>query len=370
MSETILASASQKQVWISQYFMEYVRQSGFKPYIGKDPTSIIVTKYELMEEAGKTINVPFIGRLKGSGVTGGQILDGNEEELSNFNCAISVNWRRNAVRVPKSQQFMTEINLLNAAKGALKMWEADKLRTDIINAMMAACTGGTNGDTTVAWSATAASDRNAFAAGNSDRLLFGHTKSNYSATWATAVGNITTASDTCSAAAMSLAKRMAKTADAHITPYKTADGREYFVAFHGQRTFRDIKNDSTMTNANREARAREGNGMDKNPLFQDGDIIYDGVIHREIPELDAACTAAGNWDGTGGSSCDVRPVFVCGAASVAIAWGQEPTPRTDYIKDFGFRPGVAIEELLGVQKIAYNGKQNGMVTAMFAAASD
>jgi hypothetical protein len=33
---------------------------------------IILTRYELQEEAGKTINIPFIGRLKGSGVTGSQ----------------------------------------------------------------------------------------------------------------------------------------------------------------------------------------------------------------------------------------------------------------------------------------------------------
>jgi hypothetical protein len=29
---------------------------------------------------------------------------------------------------------------------------------------------------------------------------------------------------------------------------------------------------------NKDARPREQNGMDKNPLFQDGDQIYDGVI--------------------------------------------------------------------------------------------
>ena len=66
----------------------------------------------------------------------------------------------------------------------------------------------------------------------------------------------------------------------------------------------------------------------------------------------------------------MRPVFLCGAGAVGVAWGQEPTPRTDFAKDYGFRPGVAIEELIGVKKIAYNGKQNGLVTCFFAAAAD
>jgi hypothetical protein len=39
-------------------------------------------------------------------------------------------------------------------------------------------------------------------------------------------------------------------------------------------------------------------------------------------------------------------------------------------KDYQFRPGVAIEELIGVKKLAYNGKQHGMVSCFFAAAAD
>lgn len=368
MSETTLASASEKQIWSTKYMSEYVRKSGFLPYMGTDPSKIIVAKYELQEEAGKTINVPFIGRLSGDGVTGSQVLDGNEEELVNHNCAVSVDWLRNAVRVAKSTQFKTEINLLNAAKPALKDWEAGKLRDSIIRAL---CSFITTGDTVVSNAASSAANRNSFAAGNSDRLLFGALVSNYSATWATAVGtNVDASADRCTAAAMSLAKRIAKNADPHITPFMTEDGREYFVAFHGSRTFRDLKADSTITAANREARAREGSGMDKNPLFQDGDLLYDGVIHREVPEIDAVCAADGNFNGAGSGPCDVRPVFLCGQGAVAIAWGQEPTARTDYQKDYGFRPGVAIEELVGVKKIAFNGKQNGVVTCIFAAAAD
>jgi hypothetical protein len=167
---------------------------------------------------------------------------------------------------------------------------------------------------------------------------------------------------------MSLAKRIAKAADPHIRPFNTEDGREYYVAFHGARTFRDLKGDSVMTAANREARVRD---VGSNPLFQDGDLIYDGIIHREIPEIDdIAGSGTYDMDGIGNSSADVRPVFLCGQQAVAIAWGQEPMMKTDLTKDYSFRPGVAVEELLTVKKLAYNGKQHGMVTAFFAAAAD
>lgn len=370
MSEVMLASASEKQKWISKYYAEYVRASGFKPYMGASSNSIIQAKYELTEEAGKTINIPLITRLVGTGVTGATVLDGNEEELGNYNCDITVNWRRNGVRVPKSTSYKTEIDLWGAAKEMLRQWEAEKLRDDVIKAMLSVVT---TGSTTVNMADSTAANRNAYNAANSDRLLFGKLVSNYSATWATAVGNIDTTDDKCTVASMSLGKRIAKLADPHIRPFKTGDGREYYVAFHGSRTFRDLKADTTMTQANREARSREGGGMDDNPIFQDGDLLYDGIIHREVPEIDTVAAngaAAYTMNSIGNGSCDVRPVFLCGAQAVGIAWGQEPTPRTDTTKDYSFRPGVAIEELLGVKKISFNGKQHGMVSCFFAAASD
>jgi N4-gp56 family major capsid protein len=371
MAEVTLASASEKQVWNKEHLQEYVRMSSYMPYMGKGSDRIIVVKYELQEEAGKTINIPLIGRLKGPGVTGTAVLDGQEESLSNYNCAISVDWRRNGVRVPKSTSYKTEIDLWGAAKPALKIWEAEKLRDDITKGFLQVIT---TGSTVVAWDAATAGNKNTWVAANSDRVLFGKLKSNYSATFATALGNIDTTDDKCTAASMSLAKRIAKQADPHIRPFMTEDGREYYVAFHGSRTFRDLKLDAAIVAANKDARAREGSGIDKNPLFQDGDLIYDGVIHREVPEIDNLCQTGsgglGGFDAQGASSADVRPVFVCGAQAIGVVWGQEPQYQTDLAKDYKFRPGVAIEELIGVQKLAFNGVQQGIVTCFFAAASD
>ncbi len=367
MAEVQLATALEKQVWRRDYFKEYVRESGFMPYMGRSATSIIVSLYELQEQAGKTINVPLITRLTGSGVTGSGVLDGAEEDLGNYNCGVTIDWLRNGVRVPKSTSFKTEIDLLGAAKAMLKQWSAEQLRDDIIRAMLQVVT---TGDTTVNIADATDANRNAYAAANSDRLLFGKLVSNYSATWATALGNLDTTDDKCTVASMSLAKRIAKNADPHIRPFKTGDGQEFYVAFHGSRTFRDLKADTTMTQANREARPRD---VAANPIFQDGDLIYDGVIHREVPEIDTIAANGGNaysLNSKGNSNADVRPVFLCGQQAVGVAWGQEPSPKTDSTKDYGFRPGVAIEELRGVKKLAFNGKQHGMVSCFFAAAAD
>ncbi len=374
MAEVVLASASEKQVWMGKYFQEYVRDSRFMPYMSNadlNKGGIILTRYELQEEAGKTINIPFIGRLTGSGVTGSEILDGAEEELTNYNFALTIDWRRNAVRVPKSVQYKSEINLLNAAKDMLNVWESEKLRDDIIKALNQVVIGtdGTSSNL-VNFDAATAANKNTWTAANSDRMLFGTSISNYSATFSTAAANVTSAMK-ASSDMISLGKRIAKAANPRIRPWRvdSMNGREFFVAFHGARTFRDLKKDTTIVTANTGSRAREGDGWKNNPIFQDGDLFYDGVLHREVPEIDDYCSTAG-FNGIGGSSADVRPIFLCGSGAVGIAWGQEPTPRTDYLKDYGFRPGVAIEELLGVKKICYNGVQNGIVTIFAGAAAD
>jgi N4-gp56 family major capsid protein len=375
--ETVLATASQKQKWVTKYFSEYVRGSKYAPYMGRTPTSIIITKYELQEEAGKTINIPLITRLKGQGVSGSQVLDGNEEELGNYNFPISVDWRRHGVRVPKSTSYKTEIDLLNAARDMLKEWESEKLRDDVIVAMH--CVIPAVGTTTpvrygTITEATAGgyeilavnyvaseADKDAYLALNSDRVLFGALRSNIASNdHSAALANIDNTADKLTPLVAELGKRMAKQASPHIRPYKTKGGAEFFVLFCNSRCFRDVKNDTSMTAANRDARPRD---VDSNPIFQDGDLIKDGIIYREVEEQ-PILTAAG------AGSIDVAANFLCGAQAVGIAWGQEPTPQTDRDKDYKFRPGVAIEELLGVEKIAFNGKQHGMVTIYAAAVAD
>jgi len=282
MAETLLASSSEKQKWSNDYFAEYIRQSGFLPYMGRKSTSVFVTKYEMSSENGKTINIPLITKLNAAGVRGSGVLDGKEEQLGNYNCAVSLDWIRNAVKVPKSTQYKTEIDLLNAGRDMLKLWSADTLRTDMIkylagptvttSSVPATDIVDTDGNVVVA-GATAA-NYNTWSAANSDRILYGSAISNYSATHATGLGAVDSTNDKLTAATVSLAKRMAKNASPAIRPFRLEDGREYFVMFAGARSFRDLKNDSVMINANRDARSREGGGMNDNPLFQDGETVH------------------------------------------------------------------------------------------------
>lgn len=356
--ETLVNSALEITRWRKNYFKEYTRASRFAPYMGRGNDNIIVTMYELQTEAGKTIIVPFVGKLTGSGVSGSQVLEGNEEDLGSGGMPVSIDWRRNAVVVPKSTQYKTDIDLLDAAKPALRTWEAELLRADIIREFGAM----TQSDgTSVPYATATETQKDNWLGLNTDRVLFGKDLSNRSGTdHSASLANIDTTNDKANYAWVTKMKRIAK--DADITPYQSdqAAGEEWFVLFTGSRTFRDLENDPTITQIDREARARGVNSG--NPLFQGGDLLVRGVIIREEPEIPVLA-------GVGASSSDVEPAYLAGGGAIAIAWGQMPQSKTR-LTDYDFRKGVGIEELLGVKKINQDGVQRSVVTGYVSASAD
>lgn len=374
MAETILNTASRVSKWDSDFFTEYVRDNRFRPYMGRWDSSAlmpILVKYELTS-GGKTVNIPLITRLKGNGVQGTARLIGNEEAMGNFNKSITVNWNRNAVTVKKPEEHWTEMDLRRAAKMTLKTWAAEGLRDDLITGFMAvdgtSFLKGKSADDTgsavltplAAYLAQSEATKNAFLAANADRYLFGAAVANNSSNnHANSLLNVDTTSDKLSPDIVSLAKMRALESDPHIRPFKTEDdmGREFYVMFTGSRGFRDLKRSDAIRQANREARPRE---VGSNPIFQDGDLIWDGVIIREVPEMPTVT-------GVGASTSDVSMAVLCGAQALGVAWGQEPKSRVKAEDDYGFENGVGIEECRGVSKLIYNGVQHGMVSVWYSA---
>lgn len=357
--ETILNSGLTISRWRKNYFREYTRASRFAPYMGRGNDNIITTMYELQSEAGKTIIVPFVGRLTGSGVSGSQVLEGNEEDLGSGNMPVSVDFRRNAVVVPKSEQYKTDIDLLDAAKPALRDWEAELLRADIIREL-GAITVNDATLTTIPYTSATEAEKDTWLGLNSDRIIFGSATANASSLdHSTSLANVDTTNDRATYALVTRLKRMAKAA--RITPYQSdqAAGQEWYVLFVGSRAFRDLENDATIQQIDREARVR---GTGDNPLFQGGDLLVRGVIVREEPEIDVIA-------GVGNGGSDVEPMYLAGAGAIAIAWGQMPQTKTR-LADYDFRKGVGIEELLGVKKIHQNGVQRSLITAYVSAPAD
>lgn len=357
MAVTTVVSANQVQQWEDKFFAEYVRDSLFAPYMGTDENAIIQVKEDLTQKAGKTINVPLVTRLTNAGVTGDNTLEGNEEALGNYNHALNIDQLRNGVVVGKMEQKHTVIDLLEAARTMLKMWIMDDLRDDVIQALQSPNTDGVT-----AYASCTEAQKDAWLAANyvsatNTRVIFGATVSNSSTEdHSTSLGNVDSTTDKLLFDQLQLAKRLAKKADPHIRPVKIKGGREFYVMFCESYAFRDLKVDTETIHQNGGVRGSD------NPLFQDPDLMLDGVICREVPEI-ATITGVGN------GSIDVSPNFLCGAQAVGLAWGQRSKFATDTF-DYGNKKGVAVSEVRGVEKLTYNSIQHGVVTVYSSGVAD
>ena len=185
----------------------------------------------------------------------------------------------------------------------------------------------------------------------------------------TSLLNVDNTADKMSVALLRTAKTMAKKSGAavgknKIAPFKSdmTQGREWFVLFVNSEGFRDLSGDPAIIAANTNARSREGSGIDANPLFQDGDMIYQGIIIRECAELPTVA-------GAGAVGIDVAQAFLCGQSAVALAYAKKPTPVAQEF-DYKMKNNVGIVEIRGQKKISFGGVQYGVVTIWHASVGD
>lgn len=364
MANTNVATENVVQQWDDRFFMEYVRDNLFAPYMGTSVNDVICMKENLTKMAGDRLTISLVRKLRGNGVTGAASLEGNEEALANHGHQITVDVLRNAVSMNEFEMQRTVIDLRNAARDVLMMWSMEQMRDDIIRSMYSPDVNGI-----IAYADATEPQKDTWLDANDDRILFGGDVANLVASdHSASLANIV-AGDTLSTTFISLAKREAKktTTDGSkgaIRPLRVNGSEEWFVLFANPLCFRDLKNDSVMQQANRDAWIRGRN----NPIFRDGDLIWDGVIIREIPEIPALA-------GVGGAGIDVAANFLCGAQAVGVAWAQRTTSRIRSTTDYGFVQGVGIQEIRGVEKLTYDfqgtaGVQHGVYTMYHPAVAD
>lgn len=380
MAETVARTGLTPQQWDDKFFVEYTRQSRFKPYMGTDPSSIIVTKEDLSKARGDRVTFAA-ARALGGGVTGNTVLEGNEAELDLRSMAVTISPLRNAVIVTDWDEQKSAIDIKDAARPALKVWSMERMREDIIIAMKSEPNAS---GVMTAYELLTAAEKNTFLVNNADRMLFGSSVGNGSSgVMATALATVDSTNDKLTASVVSLAKRRAQMASPRISPTMTkTDDEEWYVMFCNPLSFRDLQNDPVMVQANRDARERD---VKTNPLFTGGSLVWDGVIIREIPEMGLPLAATGTrlgytggiLQGVGTAGIDVGFNFLCGASAIGAAWAQRPTAKRDQ-RDYEFRNGVAIQEMRGIQKLMFgtgnadttNLVQNGIVTVFTSAVAD
>ncbi len=337
--------------------------SRYKRYFGTDEAAIFQLKEDLTKKKGDRVTFALVNELVGNGVTGNSTLKGNEERLNSRSHAITVDVLRHAVAVDDWDVQKSVIDLRQAARTQLREWSMKQLRDACTNAL-----GQIDG---VNFTSATNAQRDTWQVNNRDRLVFG-TGTVTQTTFASAISFSTTAQLTPNL--LSLMKRLGQAASPKVKPvYVKEMDQEWFVAFVGPRAWRDLTEDNPTTNvltlANRDARVR---GVD-NPLFTGDSLVWDGMIIREIPEIQPLSAAVASISGLA-----IEPVYLCGAQAVGLAWAQRTKSTTD-IDDYEFLHGVGVQEIRRVEKLRFGTdpsadtttpKDHGIVTAFVAAAAD
>lgn len=362
MAETSAASGFTPQQWDRKFLREYVRNSRFGPYMGKTPFAMIQMNTDLSVQPGNKITFGARRKLVGNGVTGNTALEGNEEALDTRSMAVTVDVLRHGVQVTDWEEQKSAASLRAEARPALMDWAMEQLRDDIIDAL-----GSING---VAYSSATEAQKDAWLVDNQDRVMFGDTLDNNDGADHSASLGVIASTEKFDSGQASIAKRLAQNASPAIRPIKImweGKGQEWFIWWVNSYSMRDLKADTVIQQAQREALARG----ESNPLFTGGDVIWDGMIFKELPEIPSL-------GAVGASSAVIRPNYLCGAQAVGVAWAKR-TKSTTNVTDHQFRKAVGVIEIRGVDKLRFgtnsgsdtgDTKDHGMLTLYSASAAD
>ncbi len=366
MADTRPASGLNPTQWDDKYTREYFQENPFTAVMGSGPNSIIQMKEDFSKGKGDNMTINLVGRMSDDdGVEGTDLLEGNEEEMDTRSFNFLINKRRKAIRIPEMSEYRSSLNLRDAARDVLMDWSQENTKKRIITAL-----GSING---VAYASATEAQKDAWLVDNTDRVQFGALRANGSSLdHSTALATIDNTDDKATASLVSLLKRvaLAKRTTAgkrKIRPIRVeGQNRRYFKLYCGPRAFRNLANDTTIRQAQREV----GLAQENNRIFQGGDLLWDGVIIHEVDDIEVLA-------GVGNGGIDVEPMWLCGAQALVYGVGKRWKSRTKEF-DYGDKFGVAIEEICGIHKTRYGSSgddttdtvDHGVVTAYTAAVAD
>jgi Protein of unknown function (DUF4043) len=386
MAATVVNTNNKLIKFREEIIREFVRQNMFSAYMGNSMTSVIRVLNDL-KSGGEQVNVPLVRSLSGTAIGVGTLV-GAEEAVDNYGFRMWIDWARNAVKMSKAEIQKQSADVFAIARPLLTDWGKELIKNEIVDAFLSipldtapANLGSTNGQRVngISFDSASAAQRNVWNAANSDRVLYGATISNFNATFATAAANIDNTTDKMTAASLRLMKRLAMKTSPRIRPIQTNDGYDYYCVFCDPNQFRDLSNDQTIVNANLYARPRDTARYQDNPLFMDGDILYDGMIVRQVPEMRTRRPTIFATAGTGSPGIAINAAVLCGQSAMAQFYGQLPRPTQLEQTDYDFNRGVGIEMAYGISKLAKNpvgttGSTNlkdwGVFTGFFASVDD
>jgi len=384
MTATTISTANVVTRFKKKVLREYVRGGRFGNVTGTDENKVIQITREL-----KTCSLPLIAKLSGAGVRGSTQLTGSEEALSNYAYTLTPTYHRNGVLIDNEEREKSEFDLFQEGRPTLMNWMMETKRDQMIQGFGAIEAGGTylnyggvaaSGATGSA--AATAAQMDTWNAANVDRILYGAEKANLTSGDHTAsLATVDTTNDKMTSNMVELMKRMAQDANPLIRPIMVKGDEEWYVLYLGKYAFKNLREDATLLATMQNALARNKD----NPLFAGGDLLWNGVVIKEVPDMDKFIDSAagGLWDGVWGAGATgddlsvggaagsrVSMGFFCGAQALGFGIGRTASFKRRKEDDYEHLNGVAVSAKHDIKKTFYNAKQHGMLTTFHSATAD
>jgi N4-gp56 family major capsid protein len=354
MSDTVAAAGLTAQQWDDKFFRAYIQGSRFKSLMGTDENSVIQMKENLRKGTGDTITIALVNRLTNDPVLGSAVLEGNEEDMVSRSHDITINKRRNAVRIPEMEEIRSAIDLRDAGRATLQDWSIEDTRDQILDAL-----GSLNGTNFVSRTAAIA---DAWLVDNADRVVFGASTPGLTDMSAD-LSNLDTTADLFNVSMLDAIILKAKTCSPKIRPMRDeGDGKRYYVAFANPHAFKNLRDSiDTEVLASTVVQAQAAK------LFEGGDLYWNGCIVKEVDEMPIYANLGAS------ATTEVTPVYLCGAQALGYALGKRWRSMTKEF-DYGDKFGVAIEAIMGINKLRFgtgsadtdDQKDHGVVTGYAA----
>ncbi len=345
MATTSSLAANRASLWSKLIWAEAQPEIYFNKFTGKQEpglsqmeqssfNNLICMKEDLLSEGqnhkGYIINIPLAYKLTGAGVTGDTALkDTNEEAISTYNQAVTVQLYRNGVKdegMYDNQKVVYDTRLL--FKDMLKGWVQEKMDSLMFTAL----------STTPTASATYASNRHLYAGD--------------ATTVATLDDSTADTGNLFDCRIIRSAKLLAQCSVPRIRPIKI-DGQEYYVVLAHPFQIKALHASSDWKNSHYYAADR---GL-KNPIFSGSDSIIDGCIihsHENIKTAASGAELSGDTASAANTSTAAvgRALFLgaqCGINAIARKpfWNEE-------FSDYNHRFGVASGFIAGIAKSVFN----------------
>lgn len=308
-TEFLTGAAETVKRWAAKLWVEMPREIYFGKFMKEnDMNAIIEVKRDLDGNPGDRLTFTLLRKLTGAGVTGDEVLEGQEEQMNHFSDDVTLDQVRNAVRLKgRLSERRTAFDQRMSAKNVLKSWLAENIDDDCFTQFT---------------TATAAS-----------RIIYGG-----NATATTDVGS----DDTLTVAKIESAVAIAQKATPKIWSVKLDEGEFYVLCVHTDVGY-DLRQSTQWLDASQEAGPRD---YGRNNLFTGRLGIVGGVVvhaHEKIPVTTV-------W-GAGADQPGASNLFL-GRQAGLFAWGRRPEWWEKEF-DYGARTGFAIGAIWDFTKAVF-----------------